>query len=61
MLRLFLRLILPKRKTEREAEAELLVLRHQLKILQRHIPRAPLRRRDRVFLAALSRTLPKVR
>jgi hypothetical protein len=35
-----------------EREVELLVLRHQLKVLARDARRPPLRRRDRMLLAA---------
>jgi len=41
-------------------ELEILVLRHELSILRRQQPRRPqLRKADRVFLAALSRALPR--
>src|SRR2546425_6872714 len=36
-----------------------LILRHQLKVLSRQADRPPLRRLDRVFLAAASRVLPR--
>jgi hypothetical protein len=45
----------------RDREAEILVLRHQLKILQRKAPRPKLSRLDKLFLAAASRILPKER
>ena len=44
-----------------EREAELLVLRHQLKVLSRGVRRPPFRRRDRMLLAAVSRSLPRER
>jgi hypothetical protein len=45
----------------RDREAEIVVLRHQLKILQRQAPRPKLSRLDKLFLAAASRILPKER
>jgi len=39
------------------AEVALVVLRHQLKVLKRQVGRPRLRRRDRVFMAAISRIL----
>jgi hypothetical protein len=44
-----------------DAEVELVVLRHQLKVLGRRVGRPRFRRRDRVFLAALSSVLPRAR
>jgi hypothetical protein len=38
---------------------EILVLRHELSILRRHARRPQLREADRLFLAALSRALPR--
>jgi putative transposase len=40
-------------------ELEILVLRHELSILRRHAQRPQLREADRLFLAALSRALPR--
>ncbi len=42
-------------------EVEILVLRHQVKVLKRKTGRPKLRRRDRIFLAAAARILPKDR
>jgi putative transposase len=44
-----------------EREVELLVLRHQLKVLSRGVRRPPFRGRDRMLLAAASRILPRHR
>ena len=44
-----------------DAEAEVLVLRHELAVLHRHIKRPKVRRTDKLFLAAMSRMLPRQR
>jgi hypothetical protein len=46
---------------DRDREIELLVLRHQVKVLKRKASRPRLRRIDKAFLAACSRVLPKHR
>jgi transposase InsO family protein len=46
---------------QREREVEILVLRHEVKVLNRKAGRPKLRRRDRLFLAAAARLLPKER
>jgi hypothetical protein len=43
----------------RDREVEILVLRHQVKVLKRKTGRPKLRRTDRIFLAAAARILPK--
>jgi putative transposase len=58
LLRL-LELVALRLRSERSKELEILVLRHQLHVLQRQVARARLRPADRVLLAALSRSLPK--
>ena len=42
-------------------DIEILVLRHQLMVLKRGVGRPRLRRRDRLFMAAVRRTLPRPR
>lgn len=46
---------------DRELEIEVVVLRHQVKVLSRKVGRVKLRRIDKAFLAACSRALPKHR
>jgi putative transposase len=46
---------------QRDRELEILVLRHQVKVLKRKAGRPRLRRRDRLFLAAAARLPPKGR
>ena len=44
-----------------DSDVEVVVLRHQLRVLRRQVSRPRLRRRDRLFMAAISRTLPRAR
>ena len=44
-----------------DAEAEVLVLPHQLAVLRRQIKRPKLRQKDKLFLAAMSKILPRER
>ena len=46
---------------QRDREVEILVLRHQVVVLKRKAGRPKLRRRDRLFLAAAARIMPKER
>ena len=61
LLRRLLHTVAPSDRGDLEREAELLVLRHQLKVLSRGVRRPPFRRRDRMLLAAASRILPRAR
>jgi transposase InsO family protein len=53
------RLIGRGQRPEDERDIELLVLRHQVKVLRRQVKRPALRRSDRLLLAAASRGLPR--
>ena len=46
---------------DRELEIEVVVLRHQVKVLSRKVGRPKLRRIDKAFLAACSRVVPRHR
>jgi putative transposase len=46
-------------RSEEFKELEIVVLRHELAVLRRHVARPELRPADRVFLAAASRLLPR--
>jgi hypothetical protein len=48
-------------RSEASKEIEILVLRHELVVLRRQVPRPRHQRRDRLLLAALSRLLPRSR
>ena len=60
ILRGLLRLVSPA-EGGREREVEILVLRHQVKVLSRKAGRPKLRRVDKVFLSAAARMLPRER
>ena len=59
LLRLVLRLA--PQGDNRDREAEILMLRYQLKVLTRKAGRPKLSRLDRLLLAAISRLLPRER
>jgi hypothetical protein len=61
VVRRLLRALAPSDRIDLEREVELLVLRHQLKVLQRGVRQPPFCRRDRMLLAAASRLLPRDR
>src|SRR5947207_400245 len=58
-LRRLLQLLVLRMRSEREKEIEILVLRHQLRLLERQVGRPQLRPADRALLAAFSRVLPR--
>jgi hypothetical protein len=57
--RRLLELVVLRLRSGRSKELEILVLRHQLHVLQRRVARTRLRPTGRLLLAALSRTLSK--
>ncbi len=58
-LRRLLGLFVLRRRSEREKEIEILLLRHQLRVLERQVARPQLTQADRALLAAFSRVLPR--
>jgi putative transposase len=58
-LRRLLELVVLRRRSEREKEIEILLLRHQLAVLERQVARPQLTQADRTLLAAFSRVLPR--
>jgi putative transposase len=60
LLRRVVRLIARSSNDQTNTEVEVVVLRHQLMVLKRQVGR-PRLRRDRLFMAAISRTLPRAR
>ncbi len=60
-LRRLLELVVLRRRSERKKEIEILLLRHQLRVLQRQVTRPQLTQADRALLAAFSRVLSRQR
>ena len=60
-LRRLLELVVLRSRSEREKEIEILLLRHQLLVLERQVARPQLSQADRVLLAGFSRVLPRRR
>jgi putative transposase len=58
-LRRLLELVVLRRRSGREKENEILLLRHQIRVLERQIARPQLTEADRALLAAFSRVLPR--
>ncbi len=58
-LRRLLELVVLRFRSEREKEIEILLRRHQLRMLQRQVARPALTPADRALLGALSRVLPR--
>src|SRR5262249_1941036 len=56
-----LKLVVLRRRSEREKEIEILLLRHQLRVLERQVARPQLTQADRALLTALSRVLSRQR
>jgi hypothetical protein len=58
-LRRLLELVVLRFRSERQKEIEILLLRHQLLVLERQVGRLKLNAADRALLAAFSRVLPR--
>jgi transposase len=58
-LRRLLELVVLRFRSERAKEIEILLLRHQLRVLERQLARPQLTQADRALLAAFSRMLPR--
>ncbi len=59
LARFLLEILLVRHQSEARLRAEVLALRHQLRVLERRVGRVRWRPADRLLLAALSRTLPR--
>jgi transposase InsO family protein len=58
-LRRLLELAVLRSRSEREKDIEILLLRHQLQVLERQVARPQLTQADRALLTAFSRVLPR--
>jgi putative transposase len=58
-LRRLLELVVLRFRSEREKEIEILLLRHQLRVLERQVARPALTAADRALLASFCRVLPR--
>jgi putative transposase len=58
-LRRLLELVVLRFRSEREKDIEILLLRHQLRVLERQLARPQLTQADRALLSAFSRVLPR--
>jgi hypothetical protein len=56
-----LKLVVRRRRSDVASEVELIVIRHQAKVLRRQVERPRLQPADRALLAALARVLPRER
>ncbi len=61
VVRRLLQLVGLRLRSEEFKELEIVVLRHEVAVLRRQVTRPELRPADRIFLAAASRILPRVR
>jgi transposase len=58
-LRRLLELVVLRFRSEREKEIEILLLRHQLRVLERQVARPQLTQADRALLSAFGQVLPR--
>jgi hypothetical protein len=61
LVRLIVDLLVLRSRRDRSKDAEILVLRHQLAVLQRQAPRPRFEHHDRAFLAGFARVLDRDR